>query len=169
MIKIFEGIHMSFSNPIEKVLQLINNLKLFTEVKGIGEIHTEVNNLLRDVYDLFIGLESFNRKKRLVLLKLAHLFPKTLTTAELRQVMEYSDNTSLSYVRSEIKELEDANLIIINKYKDKKLPFQCQINHKHRLMRLLIALTSFGTEYKEMVAEQVEKQSKEPVEDQDDQ
>jgi len=66
-------------------------------------------------------------------------------------VMEYSDNTSLSYVRNEIKELEDANLIIINKYKDKKLPFQVQINHDHRIMRLLIALTSFGKDYKEMV------------------
>ena len=70
--------------------------------------------------------------------------------------MEYSENTSLSYVRNEIKELEDANLIIINKYKDKKLPFQVQINHEHKLMRLLIALTSFGTEYKEMVEEVVE-------------
>ena len=147
---------MSFTNPIEKVLQLIQNLKLFTEIKGIDEIHAEIEGLLRDIYDLFMGLESFNRKKRLVLLKLAHLFPKTLTTAELRKVMEYSENTSLSYVRNEIKELEDANLIIINKYKDKKLPFQVQINHEHKLMKLLIALTSFGTEYKEMVEEVVE-------------
>ena len=147
---------MSFTNPIDKVLQLIQNLKLFTEIKGIDEIHGEVKGLLQDLYDLFMGLESFNRKKRLALLKLAHLFPKTLTTADLRKVMEYSENTSLSYVRNEIKELEDANLIIINKYKDKKLPFQIQINHNHKLMRLLIALTSFGTEYKEMVAEQVE-------------
>ncbi len=147
---------MSFSNPIEKILQLIQNLQLFTDVKGVGEIQTELNSLLRDTYDLFMGLESFNRKKRLVLLKLAHLFPKTLTTAELRKVMEYSENTSLSYVRNEIKELEEANLIIINKYKDKKLPFQVQINHKHKLMRLLIALTTFGIEYKEMVEEQVE-------------
>ncbi|MHA1277879.1 MAG: hypothetical protein ACTSQI_18085 [Candidatus Helarchaeota archaeon] len=147
---------MSFSDPISKVLQLIQNLKLFTEIKGIDEIHAVVERLLRDLYDLFMGLESFNRKKRLVLLKLAHLFPKTLTTAELRKVMEYSENTSLSYVRNEIKELEDANLIIINKYRDKKLPFQVQINHEHKLMRLLIALTSFGTEYKEMVEGVVE-------------
>ncbi|TFG05889.1 MAG: hypothetical protein EU536_00665 [Promethearchaeota archaeon] len=147
---------MSFVNPIEKVLQLIKNLELFTEVKGAAEIHAEVNNLLRDIYDLFMGLESFNRKKRLALLKLAHLFPKTLTTADLRNVMEYSDNTSLSYVRNEIQELETANLIIINKYKDKKLPFQIQINHNHKLMRLLIALTTFGTHYKEMIREQVE-------------
>ncbi|NVM27608.1 MAG: hypothetical protein HWN65_02095 [Candidatus Helarchaeota archaeon] len=147
---------MSFTNPIDKVLQLIRNLGLFTEVKGANEIHSEVRGLLRDIYDLFLGLESFNRKKRLALLKLAHLFPKTLTTADLRRVMEYSDNTSLSYVRNEIKELEEANLIIINKYKDKKLPFQIQINHTHKLMRLLIALTSFGIEYKEMVEEQVE-------------
>ena len=150
---------MSFSNPINKVLQLIENLKLFTEIKGIGEIHGEVKNLLRDIYDLFMGLESFNRKKRLVLLKLAHLFPKTLTTAELRKVMEYSENTSLSYVRNEIKELEEANLIIINKYKDKKLPFQVQINHKHKLMGLLIALTIFGIEYKQMVADMVDEKN----------
>jgi hypothetical protein len=144
---------MSFSNPIEKVFQLILNLKLFTEVKGVDEIYEDVRGLVRDVYDLFMGLESFNRKKRLVLLKLAHLFPKTLTTAELRKVMEYSDNTSLSYVRNEIKELEDANLIIINKYKDKKLPYQVLLNHNHKLMRLLIALTGFGKDYKEMVSE----------------
>jgi hypothetical protein len=150
---------MSFSNPIDKVLQLIQNLRLFTEIKGIDEIHGEVKTLLRDIYDLFMGLESFNRKKRLVLLKLAHLFPKTLTTAELRKVMEYSENTSLSYVRNEIKDLEEATLIIINKYKDKKLPFQVQINHKHKLMRLLIALTSFGIEYKEMVADMVEEKN----------
>lgn len=142
---------MSFQNPIERVLQLLNNLKLFTDVKGVDEIQDEIKNLLRDLYDLFMGLESFNRKKRLALLKLAHLFPKSLTTADLRKVMEYSDNTSLSYVRNEIKELEDAQLIIINKYKDKKLPFQVQINHNHKIMRLLIALTSFGGEYKEMV------------------
>ena len=142
---------MSFQNPIERVLQLLKNLKLFTDVKGVDEIQDEIKSLLRDLYDLFMGLESFNRKKRLALLKLAHLFPKSLTTADLRKVMEYSDNTSLSYVRNEIKELEDANLIIINKYKDKKLPFQVQINHNHKIMRLLIALTSFGGEYKEMV------------------
>jgi hypothetical protein len=142
---------MSFQNPIERVLQLLNNLKLFTDVKGVDEIQDEIKGLLRDLYDLFMGLESFNRKKRLALLKLAHLFPKSLTTADLRKVMEYSDNTSLSYVRNEIKELEDAQLIIINKYKDKKLPFQVQINHNHKIMRLLIALTSFGGEYKEMV------------------
>lgn len=142
---------MSFQNPIDRVLQLLNNLKLFTDVKGVDEIQDEIKGLLRDLYDLFMGLESFNRKKRLALLKLAHLFPKSLTTADLRKVMEYSDNTSLSYVRNEIKELEDANLIIINKYKDKKLPFQVQINHNHKIMRLLIALTSFGGEYKEMV------------------
>ena len=142
---------MSFQNPIDKVLQLLQNLKLFTDIKGVDEIQEEIRNLLRDIYDLFMGLESFNRKKRLALLKLAHLFPKSLTTADLRLVMEYSDNTSLSYVRNEIKELEDANLIIINKYKDKKLPFQVQINHDHRIMRLLIALTSFGKDYKEMV------------------
>jgi hypothetical protein len=147
---------MSFSNPIEKVFQLILNLKLFTEVKGVDEIYADVRSLVRDVYDLFMGLESFNRKKRLVLLKLAHLFPKTLTTAELRKVMEYSDNTSLSYVRNEIKELEDANLIIINKYKDKKLPYQVLLNHNHKLMRLLIALTVFGKDYKEMVSEIME-------------
>jgi hypothetical protein len=146
---------MSFTNPIDKILQLIQNLKLFTEIKGIDEIHSEVRTILSDIYDLFMGLESFNRKKRLALLKLAHLFPKTLTTADLRRVMEYSDNTSLSYVRNEIKELEEANLIIINKYKDKKLPFQIQINHNHKLMRLLIALTSFGSEYKAMVEGQV--------------
>ncbi|NVM54915.1 MAG: hypothetical protein HWN66_14520 [Candidatus Helarchaeota archaeon] len=150
---------MSFPNPIDKVLQLIQNLKLFTEVKGIDEITSEIEGLLRDIYDLFMGLESFNRKKRLALLKLAHLFPKTLTTADLRKVMEYSENTSLSYVRNEIKELEEANLIVINKYKDKKLPFQIQINHNHKLMQLLIALTSFGIEYKEMVAEQVEEKN----------
>ncbi|MDD1777111.1 MAG: hypothetical protein LUQ65_03010 [Candidatus Helarchaeota archaeon] len=142
---------MSFQNPIERVLQLLKNLKLFTDVKGVDEIQDEIKGLLRDLYDLFMGLESFNRKKRLALLKLAHLFPKSLTTADLRKVMEYSDNTSLSYVRNEIKELEDAQLIIINKYKDKKLPFQVQINHNHKIMRLLIALTSFGGEYKEMV------------------
>ncbi len=142
---------MSFQNPIERVLQYLQNLKLFTDVKGVDEIQNEIKGLLRDLYDLFMGLESFNRKKRLALLKLAHLFPKSLTTADLRKVMEYSDNTSLSYVRNEIKELEDANLIIINKYKDKKLPFQVQINHNHKIMRLLIALTSFGGEYKEMV------------------
>ena len=147
---------MSFQNPIDKVLQLLQNLKLFTDIKGVDEIQEEIRNLLRDIYDLFMGLESFNRKKRLVLLKLAHLFPKSLTTADLRLVMEYSDNTSLSYVRNEIKELEDANLIIINKYKDKKLPFQVQINHDHRIMRLLIALTSFGKDYKEMVKGMVE-------------
>ena len=146
---------MSFPNPIDKTLQLIQNLKLFTEVKGIDKIHDEVRGLLRDIYDLFMGLESFNRKKRLALLKLAHLFPKTLTTSDLRKVMEYSDNTSLSYVRNEIKELEETNLIIINKFKDKKLPFQIQINHNHKLMRLLIALTTFGTAYKEMLEEQV--------------
>lgn len=150
---------MSFSNPISKVLQLIQNLKLFTEIKGIDEIHSEVQDLLRDVYDLFMGLESFNRKKRLALLKLAHLFPKTLTTADLRKVMEYSDNTSLSYVRNEIKELEEAKLIIINKYKDKKLPYQVQINHMHKLMRLLIALTSFGQEYKEMLEGMVKEEN----------
>ena len=152
---------MSFSNPIDKVLQLIRNLELFTEIKGIDEIYAVVQNLIRDIYDLFLGLESFNRKKRLVLLKLAHLFPKTLTTAELRKVMEYSENTSLSYVRNEINELEDANLIIINKYKDKKLPYQVQINHTHKLMRLLIALTSFGKEYKEMVKDMVEEKDEE--------
>jgi hypothetical protein len=150
---------MSFQNPIERVLQYLQNLKLFTEVKGVDEIQNEIKGLLRDLYDLFMGLESFNRKKRLALLKLAHLFPKSLTTADLRKVMEYSDNTSLSYVRNEIKELEDANLIIINKYKDKKLPFQVQINHNHKIMRLLIALTSFGGEYKEMVTGLVGKEN----------
>ena len=40
---------MSFTNPIDKVLQLIQNLKLFTEVKGIDEIHGEVEGLLQDL------------------------------------------------------------------------------------------------------------------------
>lgn len=152
-------------NPIEKIIQMINNLKAFTGVKGTEEILSDFNNLIVDLYNLLMGLQSFNRKKRLALIKLAHLFPSSLSTVDLRRVMEYSPNTSLSYIRNEIKELEKAELIVINRHtKDdessskrinKKLPFQIIINHKHPLMQLLIALCSFGTEYKELTRTQI--------------
>lgn len=159
-------------NKIEKIIQMIDNLATFTNVKGTDEIKTEFLNLIIDIYDLLMGLQSFNRKKRLALLKLAHLFPQSLSTVDLRRVMEYSPNTSLSYIRNEIKELEKAGLIIINRHAslgesfssgiNKKLPFQILINHKHPQMRLLIALCSFGEEYKKLTKSQMGEEFHEP-------
>lgn len=143
-------------DPINKFIQLIQNLKTFTNV-DTDPIAKEFKELVQDIYDVFTGLEQYSRKRRLAILKLAHLFPNSLTTVELRQIMEYSDRTSLSYVRNELKDLEDDGIITIKRYKDKKLPFQIRINHQHRLMRVLISLTQFGIEYKEMVEEMVDK------------
>jgi len=144
---------------------MIDNLAIFTNVKGTEEIKTEFNILIKEFYDLLISLASFNRKKRLALIKLAHLFPQSLSTIELRKVMEYSPNTSLSYIRNEIKELEKADLIIINRHAtfdenskqkvNRKLPFQILINYKHPLMRLLIAICSYGSEYKKLIQTQM--------------
>ncbi|MBD3229225.1 MAG: hypothetical protein GF329_13665 [Candidatus Lokiarchaeota archaeon] len=150
-------------NPIEKIVQMMDNLATFTNVKGTEEIISEFNYLIRDIYDLLMGLNQFNRKKRIALIKLAHLFPESLTTVDLRRIMEYSPNTSLSYIRNEITELEEANLIIINRHitKEKgkkvhrKLPFMISINHKHTKMRLLISLCSYGKEYKELTKSQM--------------
>lgn len=152
-------------NVIEKIVQMIENLATFTNVKGTDEIITELNTMIRDLYDLLMGLTQFNRKKRLALIKLAHLFPRSVTTVDLRRIMEYSPNTSLSYIRNEITELEDAELILINRHTtmdeekgkkvNRKLPFQIMINHKHRLMRLLIALCSYGAEYKKLTETQM--------------
>ncbi|MHA1231558.1 MAG: hypothetical protein ACTSRP_12920 [Candidatus Helarchaeota archaeon] len=159
-------------NQIQKIIQMIDNLATFTNVKGTDEIKAEFNNLIRDIYDLLMGLQSFNRKKRLALIKLAHLFPQSLSTVDLRRVMEYSPNTSLSYIRNEIKELEKAKLIIVNRHTtfdensskriNKKLPFQIMINHKHPLMRLLIALCTYGSEYKELTKTQMGEEFNEP-------
>ena len=143
-------------DPIQELLQLIRNLKSFTNVET-DPILEKITSLLGEIYDLFLGLQGFNRKKQLAILRLAHLFPETLTTVELREIMEYSEKTSLSYVRNELKDLETANLILVKKYQDKKLPYQIQINHKHRLMRVLISLTNFGKNYKELIKDMVKK------------
>lgn len=144
-------------DPLEELTQLIRNLKTFTNI-DTDPILNKFEILMRDIYDLITGLESLSRKKRLAILKLAHLFPETLTTVELRKIMEYSDRTSLSYVRTELKDLEQASLIVVKKYRDKKLPFQIQINHQHRLMRILLSLIrSYGDEYREMIKEMVER------------
>ncbi|MHA1270139.1 MAG: hypothetical protein ACTSPY_10165 [Candidatus Helarchaeota archaeon] len=153
-------------NKIQKLIQMIDNLGTFTNVKGTDEIKTEFNNLIIDIYNLIMGLQSFNRKKRLALIKLAHLFPQSLSTVDLRRVMEYSPNTSLSYIRNEIKELEESNLVVVNRHMsldessvvkkiNKKLPFQIMINHKHPLMQLLISICSYGLEYKELTKTQM--------------
>ncbi|MHA1297932.1 MAG: hypothetical protein ACTSO9_00645 [Candidatus Helarchaeota archaeon] len=147
---------MSMQDPIQELLQLIRNLKSFTNV-DTDPILEKIQALLGEIYDLFLGLQGFNRKKQLAILRLAHLFPETLTTVELREIMEYSDKTSLSYVRNELKDLENANLIVVKKYADKKLPYQIQINHKHRLMRILISLSNYGKEYKKLVQDMVKK------------
>ncbi|MHA1785595.1 MAG: hypothetical protein ACTSVY_02065 [Candidatus Helarchaeota archaeon] len=148
---------MSFhSDRINKYIQLIKNLKTFTNV-DTDPLLEEFRDLMQDFYDLFTGLEQYSRKRRLAILKLAHLYPNSLTTVELRKIMEYSERTSLSYVRNELKDLENDKIITIKRYPDKKLPFQIRINHKHRLMNVLISLTRFGLEYKEMVEEMVEK------------
>ncbi|MHA1143326.1 MAG: hypothetical protein ACTSRW_01175 [Candidatus Helarchaeota archaeon] len=149
---------MTISNdPLEELVQLIKNLKTFTNV-DTDPIQNKLNILMRDIYDLIVGLESLSRKKRLAILKLAHLFPETLTTVELRKIMEYSNRTSLSYVRQELKDLEVAQLITVKKYRDKKLPFQIQINHQHRLMRILLSLIrSYGSSYREMIKEMVDR------------
>ena len=148
---------MSLSeDPITKFIQLIKNLKTFTNV-DTDPILNEFTDLMQDVYDVFTGLEQYSRKRRLAILKLAHLYPNSLTTVELRKIMEYSDRTSLSYVRNELKDLESDKIISIKRYPDKKLPFQIRINHKHRLMKVLISLTRFGLDYKEMIQEMVEK------------
>ncbi|MFX1451961.1 MAG: hypothetical protein ACFFCM_14040 [Promethearchaeota archaeon] len=147
---------MSMQDPIQELLQLIRNLKSFTNVET-DPILEKITSLLGEIYDLFLGLQGFNRKKQLAILRLSHLFPETLTTVELREIMEYSEKTSLSYVRNELKDLETANLILVKKYQDKKLPYQIQINHKHRLMRVLISLTNFGKNYKELIKEMVKK------------
>jgi len=151
---------------------MIDNLATFTNVKGTDEIKSEFKNIVIDFYNLLINLQSFNRKKRLALIKLAHLFPQSLSTIDLRRVMEYSPNTSLSYIRNEIKELEKANLIVINRHFssedltqdaiNKKMPFQILINHKHPLMNLLIALSSFGTEYAKLTKSQIGENLNEP-------
>jgi len=143
-------------DPLQELFQLIRNLKSFTNV-DTDPILEKIRSLLGVLYDLFLGLQGFNRKKQLALLRLAHLFPDTLTTVELREIMEYSDRTSLSYVRNELKDLESANLIIVKKYADKKLPYQIQINHKHSLMRVLISICNFGKEYKQLVKDMVKK------------
>ena len=143
-------------DPINKFILLIKNLKIFTNV-DTDPILAEFKDLMQDIYDVFTGLEQYSRKRRLAILKLAHLYPNSLTTVELRKIMEYSDRTSLSYVRNELKDLEEDKIIAIKRYPDKKLPFQIRINHKHRLMKVLISLTRFGLEYKEMVQEMVEK------------
>jgi len=147
---------LSMQDPIQELLQLIRNLKSFTNV-DTDPILEKIQALLGEIYDLFLGLQGFNRKKQLAILRLAHLFPETLTTVELREIMEYSDKTSLSYVRNELKDLENANLIVVKKYADKKLPYQIQINHKHRLMRILISLSNYGKEYKKLVQDMVKK------------
>ncbi|NHI91574.1 MAG: hypothetical protein EAX96_03655 [Candidatus Lokiarchaeota archaeon] len=148
---------MAFSeDPIVKFIQLIQNLKTFMNV-DTDPILNEFKDLMQDIYDVFTGLEQYSRKRRLAILKLAHLYPNSLTTVELRMIMEYSDRTSLSYVRNELKDLENDKIITIKRYPDKKLPFQIRINHKHRLMKVLISLTRFGIEYKEMIEEMVEK------------
>jgi len=145
------------NDPLEELVQLIKNLKTFTNV-DTDPIQNKLNILMRDIYDLIVGLESLSRKKRLAILKLAHLFPETLTTVELRKIMEYSNRTSLSYVRQELKDLEVAQLITVKKYRDKKLPFQIQINHQHRLMRILLSLIrSYGSSYREMIKEMVDR------------
>jgi len=143
-------------DPIQELLQLIRNLKSFTNV-DTDPILDKIRSLLGEIYDLFLGLQGFNRKKQLAILRLAHLFPETLTTVELREIMEYSDKTSLSYVRNELKDLENANLIVIKKYADKKLPYQIQINHRHRLMKILISLSNYGKEYKKLIQDMVRK------------
>lgn len=143
-------------DPIQELFQLIRNLKAFTNV-DTDPILEKISALLADIYDLFLGLQGFNRKKQLAILRLSHLFPETLTTVELREIMEYSDKTSLSYVRNELKELENANLIVVKKYADKKLPYQIQINHKHELMKILISLSNYGKEYKKLVHDMVKK------------
>lgn len=143
-------------DPIRELLQLVQNLKSFTNV-DTDPILEKMKALLGDVYNLFWGLQAFNRKKQLAILRLATLFPETLTTVELREIMEYSEKTSLSYVRNELKDLENANLILVKKYADKKLPYQIQINHKHRLMQVLISLGNFGKEYKELIQDMVKK------------
>ena len=143
-------------DPINTFIQLIKNLKTFTNV-DTDPILNEFKDLMQDIYDVFTGLEQYSRKRRLAILKLAHLYPNSLTTVELRKIMEYSDRTSLSYVRNELKDLETDKIIAIKRYPDKKLPFQIRINHNHRLMKVLISLTRFGLEYKEMIQEMVEK------------
>ena len=144
-------------DPLKELIQLLENLKTFTNA-NTDPILNKLTTLMRDVYDLITGLESLSRKKRLAILKLGHLFPETLTTVELRKIMEYSEKTSLSYVRTELKDLEEASLIVVKKYRDKKLPFQIQLNHKHRLMRILLSLiSSYGGDYREMIKEMVEK------------
>ena len=143
-------------DPIQELFQLIRNLKSFMNAPT-DPILEKITSLLGEIYDLFLGLQGFNRKKQLAILRLSHLFPETLTTVELREIMEYSEKTSLSYVRNELKDLETANLILVKKYQDKKLPYQIQINHKHRLMRVLISLTNFGKNYKELIKDMVKK------------
>ena len=143
-------------DPINTFIQLIKNLKTFMNV-DTDPILNEFKDLMQDIYDVFTGLEQYSRKRRLAILKLAHLYPNSLTTVELRKIMEYSDRTSLSYVRNELKDLENDKIITIKRYPDKKLPFQIRINHNHRLMKVLISLTRFGLEYKEMIQEMVEK------------
>jgi DNA-binding HxlR family transcriptional regulator len=147
---------LSLQDPIQELLQLIRNLKSFTNV-DTDPVLEKIRSLLGDIYDLFLGLQGFNRKRQLAILRLAHLFPETLTTVELREIMEYSDKTSLSYVRNELKDLENAQLIVVKKYADKKLPYQIQINHNHRLMKVLISLSNYGREYKKLVQDMVKK------------
>lgn len=147
---------LSIQDPLQELFQLIRNLKSFTNV-DTDPILKKIQSLLEKIYDLFLGLQGFNRKKQLAILRLAHLFPETLTTVELREIMEYSEKTSLSYVRNELKDLETANLIVVKKYADKKLPYQIQINHKHPLMSVLISLSNFGISYKELIKDMVKK------------
>ena len=104
-------------DPINKFIQMIQNLKTFTNV-DTDPISKEFKMLVQDIYDVFTGLEQYSRKRRLAILKLAHLYPNSLTTVELRKIMEYSDRTSLSYVRNELKDLEEDGIISIkgNRY-----------------------------------------------------
>lgn len=96
-------------------------------------------------YNLLMVLGSLSPLKIKILLLLAHLYPKRINATELTLLLGYSKNSRIIY-RGVLDELQQEQLISIDKISSKKFSIQLDINNPITI-NLSELCIEFGEDY----------------------
>lgn len=79
------------------------------------ENQTNSEMTTKEIYELFLFLQSLDDLKRSFVMVLAHVYPKELTTSQLTQLAGYSRSSKYVFKSKVLDSLESEGIIEINK------------------------------------------------------
>ncbi|MFX0206409.1 MAG: hypothetical protein ACFFDT_10530 [Candidatus Hodarchaeota archaeon] len=99
---------------------------------------TTPNELLLEYYKLLMLLISYDTLKKLILVILAHIYPREVSVAQLAALCNYSKQGNAIYRKKPLAALEKEKYITITRVNSKR--YKIQLNTDNELMCLLVHL-----------------------------